>query len=87
MKCVRNNIDNSIKRVRDDMAVDMVISGKWKFCSKKEWKEEVRSKIVIPVPEPSLVSVGPDAIPEEAKKSRAEKKRLANEKRKERTNN
>lgn len=43
MKCVKST-DGEIKRVKDDVAVELVSSGKYQYCSRSEWKKEVRDK-------------------------------------------
>lgn len=43
MKCVKNT-DGKIKRVTDETANTLVNSGKYQYCSRAEWKKEVRDK-------------------------------------------
>jgi len=40
MKCIKK--DETIKRVANNIAEDMVVNKGWTFCSKKTWKKEVR---------------------------------------------
>jgi hypothetical protein len=42
MKCVKSTIDNVIRRVRDDIATELVENKKFTFCSKEEWKKQTR---------------------------------------------
>lgn len=41
MKCIKN--DEVVIRVKDDVAVKMVDSGKWRYAKKSEWKAGGRS--------------------------------------------
>lgn len=43
MKCIKSVVTNQIKRVSDEQAAEKVATGKWVFCSKAEWKKEVRN--------------------------------------------
>jgi len=50
MKTIRNQTTGVIERVKDNVASERVkgksqassLSGGWKYCSKEEWKKEVR---------------------------------------------
>lgn len=42
MKCIKKH--GKIKRVHDDQARVMVEEQGWDYCSKSEWKKEVRDK-------------------------------------------
>ena len=44
MKCIKK--DNLIKRVADNIAVDLVENKGWSFTSKKDWKMNVRDVVV-----------------------------------------
>ena len=37
MKCIKN-IDGIIRRVKDDIAIEHINSGGWKYITKTEWK-------------------------------------------------
>ncbi len=41
MKCVKAFSDSEIKRVSDEKAHDMVMSGAWAYCPKSDWKDKV----------------------------------------------
>ena len=44
MKCIENNNGSKlIMRVKDDVAADLVATGKWKYIAKKSWKKAGRS--------------------------------------------
>lgn len=42
MKCVKKH--GKIKRVNDEVAEELVNDKGWEYCSKSEWKKEVRDK-------------------------------------------
>jgi len=42
MKTLRNVLSKKIKRTNDKEARGMVASKEWGYCSKEEWKAEVR---------------------------------------------
>jgi hypothetical protein len=42
MKCVKSPINNEIRRVRDDIATELVETKKFTFCGKEEWKKQTR---------------------------------------------
>ena len=42
MKCVKNILEGTIKRVTDSAAHDMVLTNAWAYCPKSEWKLAVR---------------------------------------------
>jgi hypothetical protein len=44
MKCVKNKESGDITRIYNERAYVLVRSGKFSFCSKAEWKKEVRDK-------------------------------------------
>jgi hypothetical protein len=39
MKCVKSNLDNEVRRVSEDRAINLVNKG-WKFVPKSEWKSQ-----------------------------------------------
>ena len=41
MKCVKNS-KGQVRRVSNEMAVQMVREDGWSYCWKREWKEKVR---------------------------------------------
>jgi hypothetical protein len=47
MKTIKK--DNEIKRVEDEKADELVKGGSWSYCTKKEWKKNVRDKGKAPV--------------------------------------
>lgn len=40
MKCIEKHGD--IKRVKDEVAADMVDNKEWSYCPKSKWKEATR---------------------------------------------
>jgi hypothetical protein len=44
MKCVKNEKTDTIKRVSDELASNLVDNEGWKYIGKSEWKEKVRDK-------------------------------------------
>src|SRR3990172_1566617 len=47
MKCIMHLITCSISRVTDDIARKKVDSGTYQFVSKRQWKTEVRDKVIV----------------------------------------
>lgn len=66
MKCIKHG--DVIKRVTDEVAVNLVDTGKASYCSKEEWKKKVRGPVKVN-PETEAVKV---AL--ESKKSKKAKK-------------
>jgi len=44
MKCIKSKSGKTIERVKDEVAMKKVDSGKWDYCSKSEWKATRKSK-------------------------------------------
>ena len=42
MKCVTNKATHKIKRVTNELAMNMVSSGDWNYVAKEIWKRKVR---------------------------------------------
>jgi hypothetical protein len=46
MKCIRNTTNEELaqplRRVSDTQAETLVKTGKWAYCSKQDWKKNVR---------------------------------------------
>ena len=42
MKCIENDATHKIKRVTNELAIDLVSSGDWNYVSKEIWKPDVR---------------------------------------------
>lgn len=42
MKCIKKH--GEIKRLKNDVAEELVSNEGWNYCSKSEWKKEVRDK-------------------------------------------
>ena len=42
MKCIKNDATHKIKRVTNELAIDLVSSGDWNYVPKAIWKRDVR---------------------------------------------
>ena len=42
MKCIENNATHKIKRVTNELAINLVSSGDWNYVAKEIWKRNVR---------------------------------------------
>ena len=42
MKCIKNDATHKIKRVTNELAIDLVSSGDWNYVAKEIWKRNVR---------------------------------------------
>ena len=77
MKCIMHLITCSISRVTDDIARKKVDSGTYQFVSKRQWKTEVRDKVIVvpnPVIEPRQQSMeAVNNIPNRSNKPGSEK--------------
>lgn len=72
MKCVKK--DEVIKRVSDQIALDLTTNKGWSYSSKGAWKSQVRDAKPVTIPVPVSATL-PETTPESAKTKKASKKK------------